>query len=73
MFPGEVSASFRKSENISPLFASLLPPGTPYDPYKALWFERKKDPDTKEVAHVYRGGYWESKEKQDWTMCPDIF
>ncbi|XP_061465691.1 oxysterol-binding protein 1 isoform X1 [Rhineura floridana] len=47
--------------------------GTPYDPYKALWFERKKDPDTKEVAHIYRGGYWESKEKQDWSMCPDIF
>uniref|UniRef100_A0A670YPD2 Oxysterol-binding protein n=1 Tax=Pseudonaja textilis TaxID=8673 RepID=A0A670YPD2_PSETE len=47
--------------------------GTPYDPYKALWFERRKDPDTKEVSHVYRGGYWESKEKQDWNMCPDIF
>ncbi|XP_048341784.1 oxysterol-binding protein 1 isoform X2 [Sphaerodactylus townsendi] len=47
--------------------------GTSYDPYKALWFERKKDPDTKEVAHVYSGGYWESKEKQDWSMCPDIF
>uniref|UniRef100_A0A2D4FBG1 Oxysterol-binding protein n=1 Tax=Micrurus corallinus TaxID=54390 RepID=A0A2D4FBG1_MICCO len=47
--------------------------GTPYDPYKALWFERKKDPDTKEVSHVYRGGYWESKEKQDWNVCPDIF
>uniref|UniRef100_A0A8C0IK95 Oxysterol-binding protein n=1 Tax=Chelonoidis abingdonii TaxID=106734 RepID=A0A8C0IK95_CHEAB len=47
--------------------------GTPYDPYKALWFERKKDPVTKELAHVYRGGYWESKEKQDWSSCPDIF
>uniref|UniRef100_A0A8C4WLY5 Oxysterol-binding protein n=1 Tax=Gopherus evgoodei TaxID=1825980 RepID=A0A8C4WLY5_9SAUR len=47
--------------------------GTPYDPYKALWFERKKDPVTKELAHVYRGGYWESKEKQDWSLCPDIF
>ncbi|XP_020648004.3 oxysterol-binding protein 1 [Pogona vitticeps] len=47
--------------------------GTAYDTYKPLWFERKKDPDTREVAHVYRGGYWESKEKQDWSMCPDIF
>uniref|UniRef100_A0A7M4F1V4 Oxysterol-binding protein n=2 Tax=Crocodylus porosus TaxID=8502 RepID=A0A7M4F1V4_CROPO len=47
--------------------------GTLYDPYKPLWFERKKDPDTKEIAHVYKGGYWESKEKQDWSMCPDIF
>ncbi|XP_074904463.1 oxysterol-binding protein 1 isoform X2 [Buteo buteo] len=47
--------------------------GTPYDPYKPLWFERKKDPVTQELAHVYKGGYWESKEKQDWTLCPDIF
>lgn len=50
---------------------SLL--GTPYDPYKALWFERKKDPVTKELTHIYRGGYWECKEKQDWSSCPDIF
>lgn len=54
-------------------YYNLLFAGTPYDPYRALWFERKKDPDTKEVAHVYKGGYWESKEKQDWSMCPDIF
>uniref|UniRef100_A0A669QZB9 Oxysterol-binding protein n=1 Tax=Phasianus colchicus TaxID=9054 RepID=A0A669QZB9_PHACC len=47
--------------------------GTLYDPYKPLWFERKKDPVTQELAHVYRGGYWESKEKQDWSGCPDIF
>ncbi|RMB98084.1 hypothetical protein DUI87_25562 [Hirundo rustica rustica] len=51
----------------------LCPPGTPYDPYKPLWFERKKDPVTQELAHVYKGGYWESKEKQDWSSCPDIF
>ncbi|NXD16636.1 OSBP1 protein, partial [Nothocercus nigrocapillus] len=50
-----------------------LPPGTPYDPYKPLWFERKKDPVTQELTHIYKGGYWESKEKQDWTLCPDIF
>ncbi|NXO61801.1 OSBP1 protein, partial [Phainopepla nitens] len=47
--------------------------GTPYDPYKPLWFERKKDPVTQELAHIYKGGYWESKEKQDWSLCPDIF
>nr|KAF6466848.1 oxysterol binding protein [Rousettus aegyptiacus] len=47
--------------------------GTPYDPYKALWFERKQDPVTKELTHIYRGGYWECKEKQDWNSCPDIF
>ncbi|XP_055670530.1 oxysterol-binding protein 1 [Falco peregrinus] len=47
--------------------------GPPHDPYKPLWFERKKDPVTQELAHVYKGGYWESKEKQDWSLCPDIF
>lgn len=56
------------------IFLSLLSLlGTPYDPYKALWFERKKDPVTKELTHIYRGGYWECKEKQDWSTCPDIF
>lgn len=56
-----------------PLSPPAFPLGTPYDPYKALWFERKKDPVTKELTHIYRGGYWECKEKQDWTSCPDIF
>uniref|UniRef100_A0A8C7EB67 Oxysterol-binding protein n=1 Tax=Nothoprocta perdicaria TaxID=30464 RepID=A0A8C7EB67_NOTPE len=46
---------------------------TPCDPYKPLWFERKKDPVTQELTHIYKGGYWESKEKQDWSLCPDIF
>ncbi|XP_058877865.1 oxysterol-binding protein 1-like isoform X1 [Acipenser ruthenus] len=43
------------------------------DTYKALWFERKEDPVTGEVTNVYRGGYWEAKEKQDWSACPDVF
>nr|XP_014354312.1 PREDICTED: oxysterol-binding protein 1 [Latimeria chalumnae] len=47
--------------------------GAPFDNYKALWFERKEDPVTKEMTHIYRGGYWEAKEKQDWSLCPDIF
>ncbi|XP_054419700.1 oxysterol-binding protein 1 [Pteronotus mesoamericanus] len=47
--------------------------GTHSDPYKALWFELKGDPVTKELTHIYRGGYWECKEKQDWSSCPDIF
>ncbi|XP_069484927.1 oxysterol-binding protein 1 [Ambystoma mexicanum] len=47
--------------------------GNGIESYKALWFERKLDPATKEVTHVYRGGYWECKEKQDWEACPNIF
>ncbi|DAA21593.1 TPA: oxysterol binding protein-like [Bos taurus] len=47
--------------------------GAAHDPYKALWFERRKDPVTRELTHIYRGGYWECKERQDWDSCPDIF
>ncbi|XP_052510617.1 oxysterol-binding protein 2 [Budorcas taxicolor] len=38
-----------------------------------LWFEKKLDPLTGEMACVYKGGYWEAKERQDWHMCPNIF
>uniref|UniRef100_A0A665USX5 Oxysterol-binding protein n=1 Tax=Echeneis naucrates TaxID=173247 RepID=A0A665USX5_ECHNA len=28
---------------------------------------------TGESTYVYRGGYWEAKERQDWIQCPEIF
>lgn len=43
------------------------------DPYKPQWFDRKMDPVTKEMMHIYRGTYWDAKERQDWNSCPDIF
>uniref|UniRef100_A0A286XAG2 Oxysterol-binding protein n=1 Tax=Cavia porcellus TaxID=10141 RepID=A0A286XAG2_CAVPO len=43
------------------------------DGYAPLWFEKRLDPLTRETAYVYKGGYWEAKEKQDWHMCPNIF
>ncbi|KAM7051425.1 oxysterol-binding protein 2 isoform 3-T3 [Molossus nigricans] len=43
------------------------------DVYTPLWFEKRLDPLTREMAFVYKGGYWETKEKQDWHMCPNIF
>ncbi|CAI9535621.1 unnamed protein product [Staurois parvus] len=46
---------------------------SPVDPYKPLWFDRKMDPVTKEMTHIYRGTYWDAKERQDWNACPDIF
>ncbi|XP_067915941.1 oxysterol-binding protein 1-like [Heterodontus francisci] len=45
----------------------------PESTYRALWFEKREDPYTKEPVHLYKGGYWEAKEKQDWHLCPDIF
>ncbi|XP_016054125.1 PREDICTED: oxysterol-binding protein 2, partial [Miniopterus natalensis] len=43
------------------------------DVYTPLWFEKRLDPLTGETTCVYKGGYWEAKEKQDWHMCPNIF
>ncbi|XP_039717684.1 oxysterol-binding protein 2 isoform X1 [Pteropus medius] len=43
------------------------------DMYIPLWFEKRLDPLTGETACMYKGGYWEAKEKQDWHMCPNIF
>ncbi|KAM8917970.1 oxysterol-binding protein 2 isoform 3-T3 [Lycaon pictus] len=43
------------------------------DVYMPLWFEKRLDPLTGETACMYKGGYWEAKEKQDWHMCPNIF
>uniref|UniRef100_A0A8C3Y6L0 Oxysterol-binding protein n=1 Tax=Catharus ustulatus TaxID=91951 RepID=A0A8C3Y6L0_CATUS len=44
-----------------------------YEGYTPLWFERKADAVTGELICVYKGGYWEAKDKQDWSVCPDIF
>ncbi|XP_008571230.1 PREDICTED: oxysterol-binding protein 2 isoform X2 [Galeopterus variegatus] len=43
------------------------------DAYVPLWFEKRLDPLTGETACMYKGGYWEAKERQDWHMCPNIF
>ncbi|KAM4808480.1 oxysterol-binding protein 2 [Rhinophrynus dorsalis] len=50
-----------------------LEEGNDYEGYQPLWFERKVDPYTGELICNYKGGYWERKEKQDWSHCPDIF
>ncbi|XP_009697058.1 PREDICTED: oxysterol-binding protein 2 [Cariama cristata] len=47
--------------------------GKDYEGYIPLWFERKVDAVTGELICVYKGGYWEAKDKQDWSTCPDIF
>uniref|UniRef100_A0A6I8T0D6 Oxysterol-binding protein n=1 Tax=Xenopus tropicalis TaxID=8364 RepID=A0A6I8T0D6_XENTR len=50
-----------------------LEEGNDYEGYQPLWFERKVDPYTGELICNYKGGYWECKERQDWSCCPDIF
>uniref|UniRef100_A0A3B4BWR6 Oxysterol-binding protein n=1 Tax=Pygocentrus nattereri TaxID=42514 RepID=A0A3B4BWR6_PYGNA len=44
-----------------------------YEGYQPLWFHQRMDPLTGETSFVYKGGYWEAKERRDWSMCPDIF
>uniref|UniRef100_A0A672R0S8 Oxysterol-binding protein n=1 Tax=Sinocyclocheilus grahami TaxID=75366 RepID=A0A672R0S8_SINGR len=41
--------------------------------YRPLWFHQRTDEMTGETIYVYKGGYWEAKERQEWSMCPDIF
>ncbi|XP_045468816.1 oxysterol-binding protein 1 isoform X2 [Harmonia axyridis] len=47
--------------------------GRSFEGYKPLWFEQKEDPATGTIMHVYKGNYWDCKQKQDWSSCPDIF
>ncbi|CAB3985242.1 Hypothetical predicted protein [Paramuricea clavata] len=47
--------------------------GRVYEDYKPVWFEKVYDEMSDLEIHVYKGGYWEAKEKQDWSICPDIF
>uniref|UniRef100_A0A665XD08 Oxysterol-binding protein n=1 Tax=Echeneis naucrates TaxID=173247 RepID=A0A665XD08_ECHNA len=45
----------------------------PHDTYQALWFEPCDDRITGEQVHIYKGGYWEAKDRGSWEGCPDIF
>uniref|UniRef100_A0A8C4GK96 Oxysterol-binding protein n=1 Tax=Dicentrarchus labrax TaxID=13489 RepID=A0A8C4GK96_DICLA len=45
----------------------------PHENYQALWFERCEDRITGEQVHIYKGGYWEAKDRGSWEGCPDIF
>ncbi|XP_014662043.1 PREDICTED: oxysterol-binding protein 1-like [Priapulus caudatus] len=47
--------------------------GRPFKPYDPIWFRKEKDPHTGNVIHMYKGNYWECKEKQDWGTSPDVF
>uniref|UniRef100_A0A3B3B7A5 Oxysterol-binding protein n=1 Tax=Oryzias melastigma TaxID=30732 RepID=A0A3B3B7A5_ORYME len=47
--------------------------GREYEGYQPLWFHQRRDSLTGETEFVYKGGYWETKENQDWSICPDIF
>uniref|UniRef100_H3CKL9 Oxysterol-binding protein n=1 Tax=Tetraodon nigroviridis TaxID=99883 RepID=H3CKL9_TETNG len=47
--------------------------GVSHDNYQARWFERCEDRVSGEQVHVYKGGYWEMKDRGSWEGCPNIF
>ncbi|KAM8827520.1 oxysterol-binding protein 2 [Spinachia spinachia] len=53
--------------------SQALEEGKDIECYRPLWFEKRADETTGESTYVYRGGYWEAKERQDWSQCPEIF
>ena len=43
------------------------------EPWEPAWFKQEKDPATNEMMYIYKGNYWDAKDKQDWSKCPQIF
>ncbi|XP_053617090.1 oxysterol-binding protein 1 isoform X2 [Plodia interpunctella] len=37
------------------------------------WFSRAAEPGAPSLRHLYNHRYWQCKERQDWSDCPDIF
>lgn len=47
--------------------------GREIKPYHPTWFKKEIDSITGNLMHVFTHKYWDSKIKQQWDMCPDIF
>lgn len=47
--------------------------GKPYLSYEPNWFKKSKDPITEKHVYMFTNEYWQCKEKQDWSRCPDIY
>uniref|UniRef100_A0A8C7MAH6 Oxysterol binding protein 2b n=1 Tax=Oncorhynchus kisutch TaxID=8019 RepID=A0A8C7MAH6_ONCKI len=43
------------------------------DGFQPQWFHKRMNAITGETNFVYKGGYWEAKDSQDWNMCTEIF
>ncbi|KAI6203217.1 hypothetical protein M3Y94_00531100 [Aphelenchoides besseyi] len=40
---------------------------------KPAWFEKRQDPLTGDIYHMFTSEYWQCKKNQDWSRCPAIF
>ncbi|KAM3179098.1 hypothetical protein ACTXT7_001236 [Hymenolepis weldensis] len=55
----------------TPLPAALM--DTLDQTHKPLWFEKVVDEDTGLETLKFNGKYWKCKEKNDWSVCPDLY
>uniref|UniRef100_A0A3B4BW43 Oxysterol-binding protein n=1 Tax=Pygocentrus nattereri TaxID=42514 RepID=A0A3B4BW43_PYGNA len=69
----EAQTNIALEEALEPSVCDTILEKGPCNMYQPLWFEKRLDSETRESSYVYRGGYWEAKEKQDWSQCPSIF
>ena len=51
----------------------LLTVGIEITGYEPKWFKKQTDPITGNTIHIFTNEYWQCKEKQDWSRCPDIY
>lgn len=58
--------------NILKMSTYVLSLGQDIEGYQPLWFEKRTD-ETGDNIFIYKGSYWEAKERQDWSQCPQIF
>ncbi|XP_063596730.1 oxysterol-binding protein 1-like isoform X7 [Penaeus indicus] len=47
--------------------------GREYPPYCPTWFVKETDDVTGALIFRFTHEYWDCKEKQEWSRCPDIF
>nr|XP_045616536.1 oxysterol-binding protein 1-like isoform X2 [Procambarus clarkii] len=47
--------------------------GRDYPAYSPTWFRKETDEATGALIFRYTHEYWDCKERQDWSRCPDIF
>ena len=38
-----------------------------------IWFKKSRDPLTNEERFTFTNEYWDCKNRQDWSKCPEIF
>ncbi|XP_025090744.1 oxysterol-binding protein 1-like isoform X2 [Pomacea canaliculata] len=72
-FDGEYQVDSIRKVTSSSQIDIPFPEGREIKPYHPTWFKKEIDSITGNLMHVFTHKYWDSKIKQQWDMCPDIF